>query len=115
MTLYKVPADFTGPITAGGSGRYGHDDGARDRTGRLTFTGAVNDRISVSVSAGPSGTVNLRKPDDSSLASQSIGVLASFIDTTTLPVAGSYSLFADFAQASDRERDADASTRSLPM
>jgi hypothetical protein len=66
------------------------------QNGRVTWTGTLNDRVSVRIGAGPLGTVTVQKPDGSSLGSGSIGVVASFIEPMTLPAAGTYALFADY-------------------
>jgi YD repeat-containing protein len=98
LTLYNVPADFTGTITAGDANATGVQvpTTVPGQNGRLTFSAAANDRVAVAISSGPGGSVAIRKPDESTHASGNIGVLASFIDTTVLPVSGTYSLFVDY-------------------
>jgi YD repeat-containing protein len=98
LTLYDVPADVGGSILPDGQGVIVTTT-VPGQNGRRTFTGAANDRISLSFSSGPLGTVSIRKPDNSVHASKSIGVLAGFIDATTLPVSGNYSVFVDFLHA----------------
>ena len=98
LTLYNVPADFTGTITAGDASATGVQISTSipGQNGRLTFSASANDRVAVAVSSGPGGTVSIRKPEDATHASGAIGIFASFIDTTVLPVTGTYSLFADY-------------------
>lgn len=69
------------------------------QNGRLSFSSAADARIAVGISAGPLGTVAIVKPDGATHASGNIGAVAAFIDTTVLPVAGDYSLFADYLEA----------------
>jgi len=69
----------------------------------LKFTGSLNQRISVqmtSVTIGTSGCcstkVSIVKPDGTNLvAPKYIGRTGGFIDTQTLPVAGTYKIFVD--------------------
>ena len=93
-----MPADFTGTITAGDASATGVQisTSVPGQNGRLTFSASANDRVAVAISSGPGGTVSIRKPDDAAHASGAIGIFASFIDTTVLPVAGASSLFADY-------------------
>jgi YD repeat-containing protein len=98
LTLYDVPADYTTTIGNGAPG-VTVSTTVPGQNGQLTFTGAVNDRASVVVSAGPLGSVVLQKPDGSTLASVPIGIVAGFIDTTVLPVAGTYTLFVNYSNA----------------
>jgi hypothetical protein len=55
VTLYAVPADFTSSITAGGAAVTASMT-VPGQNARLTFTGAVDQRISLRVSSGPIGT-----------------------------------------------------------
>jgi YD repeat-containing protein len=101
LTVYDVPADFSGTITAGGAGATPVQVSTTvpGQNGRLTFSGTTGDRIAVAVSFGPGGTVSIVKPDATVHASGSIGAVNSFIDTTVLPSTGTYSLFADYLAA----------------
>jgi len=93
LTLYDVPADFSGTITAGGSSQTVTTT-IPGQNGRLTFTGTVGQRISLKVGTGPlGGTVSLVGPDHVQLASTSVPIFGtSFIDTLTLTLAGMYSI-----------------------
>src|SRR5262249_5837889 len=100
LTLYSVPADFSDTITVTSTGSSSTvTTTVPGQNGRVTFAGTSGDRISVAVGTGPQGTASLRKPDDTSLGSASIGAATAFIDTTVLPSSGTYSLFADYSGA----------------
>jgi YD repeat-containing protein len=98
VTLYDVPADFTSTITPGGSAVTA-TMGTPGQNGRVTFTGAVDQRISLRVSSGPIGTVTIQKPDGTALATTSVTVVQQFIDVHTLAAAGTYSIFVNPAEA----------------
>jgi YD repeat-containing protein len=98
LTLYEVPADIAGTITPGGSA-VTVSTTVPGQNAKHTFTGAVNDRISLLISGGPGGAVSLLKPDTTTLGSLSIGFFSSFLDTTVLPASGTYSLFTNYDQA----------------
>jgi YD repeat-containing protein len=96
LTLYDVPADTTGTITIGGAAvSVGTTVPGQNAT--VTFGGAAGQQVSLNMSgvtvAG--GTVFLKKPDGTVIASASFGTGGAFIDNTTLPVAGTYTIFAD--------------------
>jgi hypothetical protein len=101
LTLYNVPADFSGTITAGGASATGVQISTTvpGQNGRLSFSAMSGDRVAVGISSGPGGTVSVVKPDGTTHASGTIGAVTSFIDTTVLPVTGAYSLFADYLSA----------------
>jgi RHS repeat-associated protein len=102
LTLYNVPADVTGTITAGGSAVTG-TIGTPGQNGAYTFGGAVNQRVSLKLSNVTIGSsqccsarISILKPDGSTLvAPMLVGTNGGFIDTTTLPVAGSYTIVVD--------------------
>jgi YD repeat-containing protein len=98
VTLYDVPADFTSPITPGGSAVTA-TMGTPGQNGRVTFTGAVDQRISLRVSSGPIGTVTIQKPDGTTLATTSVTVIQQFIDTHALAAAGTYGIVVNPAEA----------------
>jgi YD repeat-containing protein len=96
LTLYDVPADLTGTIPEDGTS-YGVELSTPGRNARLTFSGAVNQRISLKVGAGPAGTVSIINPDRSLLASVPIGgIFPTFIDTQTLASTGTYTVLVDY-------------------
>jgi hypothetical protein len=97
LTLYDVPADVTGSITAGGSAETVATT-IPGQNGRLTFTGSAGQRVSLKVGTGPVGTVSLVGPDRVQIASVSIPLAGTgFIDTQTLPSAGTYSIAVDYS------------------
>ena len=78
--------------------------GQRDRTAApartccFTFTGSANQKISLVVSNSTMGSANVSilKPDGSTLVSNfSISSGSGYVDTTTLPVNGTYTIKAD--------------------
>jgi hypothetical protein len=94
--LNNVPADVTGTIPADGS-NYGVTMSTPGQNARLTFTGTVGQRVSLKVSPGPGGNVSLFNPDRSLRATVPIGpVFATFMDTQTLAVAGTYTIIVDY-------------------
>src|SRR5262249_39575110 len=62
---------------------------------RYTFSGTVGDRVSLKLGAGPLANVSMLNPDGSVLATGSVGVVTSFIDTQVLPVTGTYAISVD--------------------
>jgi pimeloyl-ACP methyl ester carboxylesterase len=91
------PADVTGTITAGGAA-VTKSTTSPGQNVRLTFTGSVNQRVSVkdtTASGITSGTVSLLKPDGSTLASTPIASPAAYLVDVTLPVAGTYTILVD--------------------
>jgi YD repeat-containing protein len=96
LTLYDVPADLTGTIPEDGTS-YGVELLTPGRNARLTFSGALNQRISLKVGAGPAGNVSIFNPDRSLLASVPIGgIFPTFIDTQTLASTGTYTVLVDY-------------------
>ena len=65
---------------------------------RIGFNGSANERISISITNAtfPFAFLSILKPDGSALGSSRIfGPGATFIDTTTLPSAGAYTIMLD--------------------
>src|SRR5207237_9601547 len=74
------PADVTGTITAGGAAVTKSTTSAGQNV-RLTFTGSVNQRVSVKATTASgitSGMLSLLKPDGSTLSSTPIASSAAF-------------------------------------
>jgi YD repeat-containing protein len=94
---FASAADYNGTITPGGSAVAVALTGSGD-VGRLTFTGAVGDRVFVKASTGSLAgggryTVSLLDPNSSSLGSTVVYANSTgFIDTTTLLIAGTYTI-----------------------
>ena len=94
LTGYDVPADTSAALTLG-SQATGTTTVPGQRN-KFTFSGTLNQRISLSVlSSDFSGTISLLKPDLSVLASTPVGPAGGFLDTTVLPVAGTYTFVID--------------------
>ncbi|MDQ3777917.1 MAG: hypothetical protein M3310_03485, partial [Actinomycetota bacterium] len=65
---------------------------------QLTFAGSAGSRVSLAMTAVTisNATVSIRKPDGTTLVSATgIGPSGGFIDATTLPVSGTYSILVD--------------------
>jgi hypothetical protein len=95
--LLQVPTDFTGTIAIGGSAVPVPIDVA-GQNGRLTFTGAANQRISLTVTEVDrigNATISILTPDGTTLVFTTSGLGGGFIDATTLPVAGTYTVLVD--------------------
>jgi len=102
LTLYDVPADAGGPITAGGSSVV-VTTATPGQNGSLTFTGTAGQRISL---AGTAATgynqtfscdlnVTILKPDTTVMTGPACMDTGGFIDTITLPTAGTYTIAID--------------------
>jgi RHS repeat-associated protein len=94
VQVISVPADTTGAITVGGAAVPVTTVVGQDA--RLTFTGAVGQRLSVQATSSTYSACNLRllRPDGSSEASASCSA-PGLIDARTLTVAGTYTLVVD--------------------
>ena len=89
LTAYDVPADTSAALTLGTQAT--GTTTVPGQRNNFTFSGAQNQRVSVSVDSSDfSGTISLLKPDLSVLASTPVGPAGGFLDTTVLPVAGTY-------------------------
>jgi hypothetical protein len=92
-----VPGDPVYPIVANGVLVSGTNGGA-GQNALFTFTGSANQKISLVVSNSTMGSANVSilKPDGSTLVSSfSISSGSGYVDTTTLPVNGTYTIKAD--------------------
>jgi len=98
LTLYEVPPDVSGPIRADGTSTPVTTT-VPGQNARLTFEGVSGQRVSLKLSAGSTGTVSIRAPDNSTVGSASIGVVPSFIDTRTLSAGGQHAVFTDYLNA----------------
>lgn len=97
LTLYAVPPDVTGTIASDGTS-HGVTIANPGQNARLTFGATAGQRISLNVGSGSGGSVHIIRPDRALLASVAIGpVFATFIDTQTLPMAGTYTVLVDYA------------------
>ena len=112
LTAYDVPADAAGTITAGGSA-VTLSPGTPGQNGKLTFSGTAGQRISLKGTNGLSGqvlgcdvNVSILNPDASQLVAPACMEGNGFIDVTTLPSNGTYTIKMD---------PVDAATGSLTL
>jgi hypothetical protein len=92
-----VPGDPVYPILANGVLVSGTNGGA-GQNALFTFTGSAGQKISLVVSNSTMGSagVSILKPDGTTLVSSfSIGSGSGYVDTTSLPVNGTYTIKAD--------------------
>ena len=92
-----VPGDPVYPILANGV-VVGGTNGGAGQNALFTFTGSTNQKISLVVSNSTMGSANVSilKPDGSTLVSSfSISSGSGYVDTTTLPANGTYTIKAD--------------------
>lgn len=100
LTLYNVPPDLTGTIQPTGAGTVQTPSlGTPGQNARYTFAASVNQRVSLKIGPGPGGTASLKDSGDATIASASINVVTSFIDTQVLTAAGTHSVFIDPLEA----------------
>jgi YD repeat-containing protein len=100
LLRHNVPPDFSGTITPGSEVAVTLSAG---QNGRLTFTGTAQQRISLNSVGGTIAFqvlgcdvyVSILKPDNSTLVPGTCMEQSGFIDTTTLPVAGTYTIVID--------------------
>jgi YD repeat-containing protein len=98
LTVYDVPADVTGTITAGGSAATATTT-IPGQNGKLTFSGTSGQRIALRGTNGMTGqisficdvNVSIVNPDTSVLASPTCMEGSGFIDVRTLPATGTMS------------------------
>ena len=99
LTLYEVPADITGPITAGGSA-VTITTTTPGQNAQLTFNGTAGQRVAMQLSnstfPGCLALINsIKKADGTTLISAALCSATGFIDTVTLPVTGTYTILID--------------------
>jgi large repetitive protein len=100
LTLYDVPPDASGSIVAGGSAVVATTT-VPGQNARYTFSGSQGQRISVAingVSLAPSGSleiVSLLSPTGSNLGGSGLVTTTGWIDSTTLPTSGVYTILVD--------------------
>jgi hypothetical protein len=93
VTLYDVPADISGSITAGGSA-VTVSTTTPGQNGSLTFSGTSGQRVSVYIT-GVSMTagISIRTSSDVELDSATVTALPGFIAPVTLPATDTYTVF----------------------
>jgi len=96
VTLGAGPSDVTGTITAGGAA-VPVTISTADQNARLTFTGTAGQRVAVTSSNSTISfaTLSIRDSSWNPLSSASISTGSGFLDTTTLPANGTYTVFLD--------------------
>jgi hypothetical protein len=95
LTLYNVPPDVSGPISVGGALEPYRND-VPGQNIDMPFEGTAGQKVSVRMTNGTMpGTLFIRKPDGTNLASVNIGNDGGFLDAVTLPVSGTYKLYFD--------------------
>jgi RHS repeat-associated protein len=105
LQVYDVPADISGAIVAGGSA-VTLTTTAPGQKARYTFQGTQGQRVSLAVtnntlvatpglpSVPPAVFVSIRKPSGLDLVAPTGVGTSGFIDAVTLPVTGTYTVFA---------------------
>ena len=95
LRLYDVPADVTGTITIGGDAVTSTIT-TPGQNAKLTFSGTANQQVTLQVSGVTiaSSSVSIRKPDNASLVSKTIGTSGGSL-SGTLSVDGTYSIIVD--------------------
>jgi hypothetical protein len=96
LTLYDVPPDAAGSITAGGAG-VTLTTGTPGQNARASFAGVAGRRISLALTSGTYSQVkvSILNPDGTTLVSPQLFGSSGFIDTKTLPSSGSYTIVVD--------------------
>jgi YD repeat-containing protein len=92
ITVYDVPPDFTSSIGFGESIQV--PENAVGQNGVLTFTGSAGQRVAINQTGFNcfTSSTSLLSPDGTSVAS---GCGGAFIDTASLPSAGTYTILVD--------------------
>ena len=95
LQMNGVPVDVTGSLTVGGAPltlQMGAGQNAR-----ITFAGTAGGRLSVAVSGSslPQTRLDIRAPDGSTFTTFYVASGGGFLDTRTLPAAGTYTLVID--------------------
>ena len=96
VTLYNVPADVSASLTIGGAGTP-IAIAAPGQNASFTFAGTAGQKVSLNITGVTVGfsTAYLRKPDGTDLAVANVSPPSGFVDTLTLPLSGTYSIFID--------------------
>ncbi len=101
LQLYDVLPDYTDTIVPGGSAVIVTTTSI-GQSARVTFSGTANQRVflrisSVSLTGGSPiwANVSIKKPDGSTLDTNTVDNSGGIIDTNTLPVTGTYTIVFD--------------------
>jgi len=98
LTAYSVPADASAATTPGG-GAASIPITVPGQNGLVSFTGVAGERVSFRLTTAMSVRFTVSKPDSTTLFS-TMAPGNTFIDVTTLPVAGTYTIAVDPFDAS---------------
>jgi len=92
FTLYDVPADLTGAVTAGGAA-VSATIGTPGQMARFTFDGTAGQKVSALMNSASicSGSFSILRPDSTTLVTTQL-CTGTFLDAVTLPETGVYSL-----------------------
>jgi large repetitive protein len=100
LTLYDVPSDVSGPIVPGGAA-VSSTTTVAGQNARYTFSGTAGQRVSLAISGvslTPSGSfeiVSLLSPSGGTLGGSGIVTSTGWIDATSLPISGTYTVLVD--------------------
>src|SRR6266540_3263710 len=103
LALHDVPPDVSASTSPGGAPVTVSMGPVPGQNALVRFDGVLGQRVSLRLSSVTVGSstccsvrVSIRKPDGSNLVYPTLlGTSGGFLDTTTLPVSGSYSIFVD--------------------
>jgi hypothetical protein len=100
LTLFDVPPDTTGSVTIGGLPAVTVTSQSGGQNGKLTFTGAASQPITVHVTNSnvPSLTVSILGTDGTTVLASQGSIFSSFNVSTTLPstpASGTYTILVD--------------------
>jgi subtilisin family serine protease len=101
LALYEVPPDLAGTITAGGPA-VTFATTAPGQNARIAFDGQAGQRVSLRLSAVSvaNAYASILKPDGNPLGGNAyVGTSGGFLDTRTLPAAGTYTILLDPQEA----------------
>jgi hypothetical protein len=95
VNLFTVPPDLSGTITPGTPLTV--TTTAPGQNAKYTFTGVLNQRMSLNLTGVTitSVKVSILKPDNTTLATKTVGTSGGFIEPVTLPVGGTYKVVVD--------------------
>ena len=99
LTVHEVPADAAATIVPGGA-PVTVMTSVPGQNARLSFAGATGQRVALELTGVCcTTTVTLLRPDGKTLASASAGTFGGFLDATSLPLTGTYTIVADLQGA----------------
>lgn len=94
LTLYSVPADLTGTLTAGTGQSV--SIGTPGQNGSYSFSGTAGQRVSVFIaSVSMTAVVSIVSDSGSTLGSATVTALPGFVEPVTLPATGTHTVRVD--------------------